>query len=871
MIDERKSTHCMKRSSHSASRSAPKTPAFESVPYAADDAGEIRCICGRTEDDGFTIQCEVCFAWQHASCVGVGKTNIPEKFYCERCSPPLPAAGRAAAKVSVPAFSPTERLLVGDGRACIAIAAVSRAMTAAKTRRAQLFCASSLEMLQVQAVAANEASSIRPPSRVLFSTEAGCLFLRPVKTRGTNKRIVPPRLGVFSKVHFDPGAFVCEFTGELHVKDSFANVQPSLVQQSFVFFLPGIDVVVDARKHGNMSRFIRRSCRPNLSISLEVQPGAEFVAEKSKGDFACFSITLSAKNNIFEGDELLLPNDFDFGNRVFKYDCACGNPEFCLSSCMFGSFIFQEGGDSVASPSVLSRGIKRFKDAVAAESRSVFEYGVRQTAAEAAAAASNEEADFFEASHLQASEESPADGAALAPDEMGVVGAPEVVGEEEDAAEDDDGKNIDILTCVEDQEASIAAMSPAPSQLGPDDEHVEVDILEEEEDAEQHSLHAADCSVEKAESAAEEKVRVSFAEYMKQRKQATASSAADASMHEASDEEPGAIRPSSSSEDDDAEQTAETQADERRAASSDSSAASCESPRLPNEAPRRPASSRYEDDGRFTHRSPFERDAPRRRFGGPREFQPPRGFGTGDRLHHGPSFGRESGDFGYPPPPQPPSRYRNSKANKYSSSAPMSYPPPHRYSYGITTTSARNNSFYQSNHGYAYHPAENNAYFGDEGHSNNRFSPPLPPGRSQASFAQFPPSRNSSSSLQSSSSSSSSSFPAYPPRKNGNHSFPGSSSSSYKRRPPPPSVSYAHGPPSSNFHRGPPLPHSSYHTPNVHTEASASVPPPPPHRDFADGTSNHSHSGSSFYHSPQPSHSSHRNNSFSHNRPPSNR
>ena len=30
------------------------------------DEGVIRCICGTTEDDGFTIQCEKCFVWQHA-------------------------------------------------------------------------------------------------------------------------------------------------------------------------------------------------------------------------------------------------------------------------------------------------------------------------------------------------------------------------------------------------------------------------------------------------------------------------------------------------------------------------------------------------------------------------------------------------------------------------------------------------------------------------------------------------------------------------------------------------------------------------------------------------------------------------------------
>ncbi|CAO3574439.1 unnamed protein product [Mortierella alpina] len=53
-----------------------------------EDAGIIRCICNYTEDDGFTIQCERCFVWQHGVCVGVpNPDNVPDKYLCELCSP----------------------------------------------------------------------------------------------------------------------------------------------------------------------------------------------------------------------------------------------------------------------------------------------------------------------------------------------------------------------------------------------------------------------------------------------------------------------------------------------------------------------------------------------------------------------------------------------------------------------------------------------------------------------------------------------------------------------------------------------------------------------------------------------------------------
>lgn len=49
------------------------------------DAGVIRCICGYIEDDGFTIQCEKCNAWQHAVCVNIKNDQVPEVYLCDKC------------------------------------------------------------------------------------------------------------------------------------------------------------------------------------------------------------------------------------------------------------------------------------------------------------------------------------------------------------------------------------------------------------------------------------------------------------------------------------------------------------------------------------------------------------------------------------------------------------------------------------------------------------------------------------------------------------------------------------------------------------------------------------------------------------------
>ena len=53
------------------------------------DSGLIGCICGVEEDDGFTIQCDICFRWQHCLCMGYNTGDeVPEDeykcYYCDK-------------------------------------------------------------------------------------------------------------------------------------------------------------------------------------------------------------------------------------------------------------------------------------------------------------------------------------------------------------------------------------------------------------------------------------------------------------------------------------------------------------------------------------------------------------------------------------------------------------------------------------------------------------------------------------------------------------------------------------------------------------------------------------------------------------------
>lgn len=60
-------------------------PSFESYK-AEPDSVLIECICGIEEDDGFTVQCDICYRWQHCNCMGFSDSEeLPDIYKCYYC------------------------------------------------------------------------------------------------------------------------------------------------------------------------------------------------------------------------------------------------------------------------------------------------------------------------------------------------------------------------------------------------------------------------------------------------------------------------------------------------------------------------------------------------------------------------------------------------------------------------------------------------------------------------------------------------------------------------------------------------------------------------------------------------------------------
>ncbi|CCH45538.1 SET domain-containing protein 3 [Wickerhamomyces ciferrii] len=74
-------------------KQAKKKPRTESFSVPKDrivdpDSGLITCVCSFEDDDGFTIQCDNCYRWQHAVCMGISSMdNVPDDYLCNVCSP----------------------------------------------------------------------------------------------------------------------------------------------------------------------------------------------------------------------------------------------------------------------------------------------------------------------------------------------------------------------------------------------------------------------------------------------------------------------------------------------------------------------------------------------------------------------------------------------------------------------------------------------------------------------------------------------------------------------------------------------------------------------------------------------------------------
>ena len=332
--------------------------------FSPPDSGRIRCVCDYDDDDGFTIQCEQCLVWQHAKCVGISKNSVPEQYFCEECNPGwhedlhnlalrainLDVINTATTTTNNSSTAANVNIIEESGSTPVqprsgfkrkitmpvGVPALNEISENIISNDAQTVIETFLKSLNVPRLKRQQTA--QDPNLINFEFQSTVVFdssehlallqknleVREIRNRGYQKKGTSTKYGLFATEPCDPGHFVCEFIGHVQLKNLLtvkgAKEFPVTVTQSFVLYpLASIDLAVDARKFGTGTRYARRSCRPNVQIKPII---IESTSSLSWGLFA--------RNVIKPNSEILLPLDYQCGNGLFKYECACNTPDFCL-------------------------------------------------------------------------------------------------------------------------------------------------------------------------------------------------------------------------------------------------------------------------------------------------------------------------------------------------------------------------------------------------------------------------------------------------------------------------------------------------------------------------------------------------------------
>ncbi|EJD38628.1 hypothetical protein AURDEDRAFT_116488, partial [Auricularia subglabra TFB-10046 SS5] len=305
----------------------------------------VRCICSTSADDGQEmIECDGCKVWQHTDCVGARAGQLA--WRCERCDPRPPA--QLAAMVAQ--ARARRGMDVGPGDEYIEL-----------PRDDWTFAPHALDDLRPSLMLEHE-QMLPPPG---YAAEPRKLQVQRVHYAG--------QYGLFARVRRERGDLLARFLavvarGADYLADP-TNMYPSLfLPKPYVHLLPapGGPLVLDTRRAGSATRFVRHGCWPNadggqlvfvLAATRDIEPGDEIVLPWEWDDmhpvhrFARANLQTSNTSNLRAH-----VGSFLTAAEGFIPPCACADPNTCLWSAM-RRFASNEPSPPFTPPPLPKRGI----------------------------------------------------------------------------------------------------------------------------------------------------------------------------------------------------------------------------------------------------------------------------------------------------------------------------------------------------------------------------------------------------------------------------------------------------------------------------------------------------------------------------------
>lgn len=330
-----------------------------SVPesYIVDpDDGIITCICGYDDDDGFTIQCDHCFRWQHAICYGIeAEDDAPDDFLCNICNPrdvdvkgarkkqqerlrniqnkkrrrSVNATNREGKSKDVGSINKDSNQvdnievtigegIEGDQNIKSDPLRKQTYMTAKESYPAVYLTLTKNDFKdRYVEIFVNEHGDddwVIPYSKKSFKPIP--IEVKPYSDNN-HSRIFPgfPKLGVYIKQNCEEDDLIEEYLGEVdfqrkYLQDPRNNYRIWGTAKPKVIFHPHWPIYIDARLSGNLTRYLRRCCNPNVElVTIRTNGGSNQDAIK---------FVLKAMRPIAKGEELLIKWDWDLRHPIWK-------------------------------------------------------------------------------------------------------------------------------------------------------------------------------------------------------------------------------------------------------------------------------------------------------------------------------------------------------------------------------------------------------------------------------------------------------------------------------------------------------------------------------------------------------------------------
>ncbi|AEY97760.1 FAFR077Wp [Eremothecium gossypii FDAG1] len=329
--------------------------------YIVDpDEGIITCVCGYNDDDGFTIQCDHCYRWQHATCYGIeDESAAPDDFLCKVCSPrnidvkaakrkqqeriknnrrrrrgasaeDKPVKEHSAGAIDTPAsegndVSNTTPVSHSPSVAAAELSNKQPFMNAKEAYPAVYLPLDTYDIKDKYVVMFLDRHSdddwVTPYNKRTFKP-------LPLEIRAysepSHSRVFHgfPKLGVYSQQPCAKDTLIAEFLGEVdfqrkYLEDPRNNYRLLGIPNPKVLFHPHWPIYIDARLCGNLTRYLRRSCYPNVELVTIKMPADDRQASDVKTNKSV-KFVLKALRDLERGEELHIKWDWDLRHPIWR-------------------------------------------------------------------------------------------------------------------------------------------------------------------------------------------------------------------------------------------------------------------------------------------------------------------------------------------------------------------------------------------------------------------------------------------------------------------------------------------------------------------------------------------------------------------------